>query len=80
MFPIIRTEYYHTASPIEVGSLMLPFVRNYQADRFEGMTKFQTVLKQARFVYSPYAATEMQGFAQVLGNAISARIQSGQNT
>jgi len=26
------------------------------------MAKFQTVIKRARFVYSPYTATEMQGF------------------
>jgi hypothetical protein len=43
------------------------------------MARFQTVLKHARFVYSPYAATEMQGFAQVLADSIRARIQSGQN-
>jgi hypothetical protein len=30
------------------------------------MPRFQTVIKSARFVYSPYTATEMQGFAQVL--------------
>jgi hypothetical protein len=28
------------------------------------MARFQTVITQARFVYSPYTATEMQGFAQ----------------
>jgi hypothetical protein len=38
-----------------------------------------TVIKSARFVYSPYAATEMQGFAPVLADSIRARIQSGQN-
>src|SRR5579871_5244036 len=43
------------------------------------MGRFQTVLKSARFVYSPYTATEMQGFAQVLTDSIRARIQSGQN-
>lgn len=43
------------------------------------MARFQTVLKHARFVYSPYTATEMQGFAQVLADSIRARIQSGQN-
>jgi hypothetical protein len=43
------------------------------------MPKFQTVIKSARFVYSPYTATEMQGFAQVLADSIRARIQSGQN-
>ena len=43
------------------------------------MARFQTVLKHARFVYSPYTATEMQGFAQVLTDSIRARIQRGQN-
>jgi hypothetical protein len=43
------------------------------------MARFQTVIKSARFAYSPYTATEMQGFAQVLGDSIRARIQSGQN-
>ena len=43
------------------------------------MARFQTVLKRARFVYSPYTATEMQGFAQVLADSIRARIQSGRN-
>jgi len=43
------------------------------------MARFQTVLKSARFVYSPYSPTEMQGFAQVLADSIRARIQSGQN-
>lgn len=43
------------------------------------MAKFRTVIKLARFVYSPYTATEMQGFAQVLADSIRARIQSGQN-
>ena len=43
------------------------------------MAGFQTVLKSARFVYSPYTATEMQGFAQVLADSIRARFQSGQN-
>jgi hypothetical protein len=32
------------------------------------MGRFQTILKQARFVYSAYTATEMQGFAQVLAD------------
>ena len=40
---------------------------------------FHTVIKSARFVYSPYTATEMQGFAQVLADSIRARIQHGQN-
>jgi hypothetical protein len=43
------------------------------------MARFQTVIKSARFVYSPYSATEMQGFAQVLAGSIRARIQTGQN-
>ena len=42
------------------------------------MPRFQTVIRRARFVYSPYAATEMQGFAQVLADSIRTRIQSGQ--
>ena len=41
--------------------------------------RFQTVVRRARFVYSPYASQEMQGFAQVLADTIRARIQSGQN-
>ena len=43
------------------------------------MAGFQTVIKSARFVYSPYTATEMQGFGQVLADSIRTRIQSGQN-
>ena len=43
------------------------------------MLRFQTVIKRARFIYSPYTATEMQGFAQVLADSIRARIQSGRN-
>ena len=43
------------------------------------MARFQTIIKSARFVYSPYTATEMQGFGQVLADSIRARIQSGQN-
>ena len=43
------------------------------------MARFQTVIKRARFAYSGYTATEMQGFAQVLADSIRARIQSGQN-
>jgi hypothetical protein len=42
------------------------------------MHRFQTVIRSARFVYSPYTATEMQGFAQVLADSIRTRIQSGQ--
>jgi hypothetical protein len=38
------------------------------------------VLKErARFVYSLYTPTEMQGFAQVLADSIRSRIQGGQN-
>ena len=43
------------------------------------MPRFQTVVRRARFVYSPYTAYEMQVFAQVLADSIRARIQSGQN-
>src|SRR5579864_6274346 len=43
------------------------------------MPRFQTVVRRARFVYSPYTATEMQSFAQVLADSIRTRIQSGQN-
>ena len=43
------------------------------------MATFQTVITRARFVYSPYTATEMQGFARVLADSIRARIQSGEN-
>ena len=43
------------------------------------MARFQTVIKSARFVYSTYTGTEMQGFAQVLADSIRARIQSGQD-
>ncbi|HEY6345268.1 MAG TPA: hypothetical protein VIY49_27550 [Bryobacteraceae bacterium] len=43
------------------------------------MAKFQTVIKSASFVYSPYRATEMQGFGQALADSIRVRIQSGQN-
>src|ERR1017187_6854187 len=43
------------------------------------MARFQTVFKRVPFAYSPYTATEMQGFAQVLADTIRARIQSGRN-
>jgi len=43
------------------------------------MPRFQTVIRRARFVYSPYTAQEMQGFAQVLADSIRARIHSGQD-
>jgi hypothetical protein len=45
----------------------------------ERRSQIQTVIKSARFVCSPYTATEMQGFAQVLADSIRARIQTGQN-
>jgi len=41
--------------------------------------RFQTVVRKARFVYSPYTAQEMQGFAQALADSIRSRIQAGQN-
>jgi hypothetical protein len=34
------------------------------------MPRFETIIRRARFVYSPYTATEMQGFAQVLADSI----------
>ena len=37
------------------------------------MAGFHTIIRSARFVYSPYSATEMQGFAQVLADSIRAR-------
>jgi hypothetical protein len=43
------------------------------------MARFVTVIRRARFVYSPYTAYEMQGFAQVLADSIRARIHSGRN-
>jgi hypothetical protein len=43
------------------------------------MARFQTVIRRARFTYSPFTAQEMQGFAQLLADTISTRIQSGQN-
>lgn len=43
------------------------------------MPRFQTVVRKARFVYSPYSSEEMNGFAQILAGAIKKRIQSGQN-
>ena len=43
------------------------------------MARFETVIRKARFVYSPYTGQEMQGFAQVLADSIRKRIQSGQN-
>jgi hypothetical protein len=43
------------------------------------MPRFQTAIRRARFVYSPYTAYEMQGFAQALADTIKTRIQSGQN-
>jgi hypothetical protein len=43
------------------------------------MARFQTVVRRARFVYSPYTSDEMLGFGQLLADTIRARIQSGQN-
>jgi len=43
------------------------------------MARFQTVIRRARFVYSPYTADEMLGFGQLLADTIRARIESGQN-
>jgi len=43
------------------------------------MPRFQTIIRRARFIYSPYAAAEMQSFAQELADSIRARIRSGQN-
>jgi len=43
------------------------------------MPRFQTVIRHARFVYSPYTAEEMLGFGELLADTIRARIQSGQN-
>jgi hypothetical protein len=43
------------------------------------MPRFQTVIRHARFIYSPYTSDEMLGFAQLLADTIRARIQSGQN-
>jgi len=43
------------------------------------MPRFQTVIRRARFVYSPFTAQEMQGFGQLLADTIRARIQAGQN-
>ena len=43
------------------------------------MPRFQTVVRRARFVYSPYTSDEMLGFGQLLADTIRARIQSGQN-
>jgi hypothetical protein len=43
------------------------------------MPRFQTVVRHARFVYSPYTSDEMLGFGQLLADTIRARIQSGRN-
>jgi hypothetical protein len=43
------------------------------------MPRFRTVVRHARFVYSPYTSDEMQGFGQLLADTIRARIQSGRN-
>jgi len=56
-------------------------LNGWRSDTLTGrfMAKFQTVIKSARFVYSPYTATEMQGFGQVLADSIRTRIRSAQN-
>ena len=43
------------------------------------MPRFQSIIRRARFVYSPFTAYEMQVSAQVLADSIRVRIQSGQN-
>ena len=43
------------------------------------MARFITVVRHARFVYSPYTPYEMNAFAQVLADSIRTRIQSGRN-
>jgi len=43
------------------------------------MARFVTVVRRARFVYSPFTASEMASFGQLLADTIRARIQSGQN-
>jgi hypothetical protein len=47
--------------------------------QFDSMPRFQTAIRKARFVHSPYTATEMQDFAPVLTDSIRARIENGQN-
>jgi hypothetical protein len=44
------------------------------------MPRFQTVVRRARFVYSPFRAQEMQAFGQLLVGTVRARILSGQNS
>lgn len=44
-----------------------------------GRTRFVTVVRKARFVYSPFTGQEMQIFGQFLADTIRARIQAGQN-
>jgi hypothetical protein len=44
------------------------------------MPRFQTVVRRARFVYSPFTAQEMQAFGQLLVGAVRVRILSGQNS
>jgi hypothetical protein len=43
------------------------------------MPRFLTVIRRARFVYSPFTGDEMASFGQILADAIRARIQSGRN-
>ena len=42
------------------------------------MPRFKTVVRRARFVYSPFTGAEMNTFAQLLADTIVARIRSGQ--
>jgi len=44
-----------------------------------GRSRFVTVIKKARFVYSPFTGEEMANFGQLLADTIRQRIQSGQN-
>jgi len=41
--------------------------------------RFITVVRKARFVYSPFTGDEMASFGQILADTIRARIQSGRN-
>lgn len=44
-----------------------------------GRARFVTVIKKARFVYSPFTSQEMVGFGDALAATIRQRIQAGQN-
>jgi hypothetical protein len=41
--------------------------------------RFITVVRKARFVYSPFTGQEMADFGQLLADSIRGRIQSGRN-